>query len=159
MSSLTGTDGALFLGSGGASGKGGHVAVILGVAGLNFFLGVALFLFSVVSFFSDIGISFWEWRSELVTWCWDWNQSHLISTSRKVFIFLMIVGCGESLMFQGLHLISWVILSLLKICIPCIDVIFTSMSTTSTGSLHLMNPCGKLHSGWNRHTISKMKYL
>ena len=32
-------------------GKGGHAAVGLGVAGLNFLLGVALFLFSATSFF------------------------------------------------------------------------------------------------------------
>ena len=49
MSSLAGTEGrgALFLGFGGAYGKGGYTVVGLGVAGLNFFLGVALFLFSV----------------------------------------------------------------------------------------------------------------
>ena len=78
MASLAGTDGVVFLGFGGASGKGEHVVVILGVAGLNFFLGVGLFFFSVISFFPDIWISFWEWRPELVTWCWDWYWSHLI---------------------------------------------------------------------------------
>ena len=56
VSSLTGTDDALFLGFGGASNKGGHIAVTLGVAGLNLFLGVALFLFSVVSFFLTLGL-------------------------------------------------------------------------------------------------------
>ena len=57
MSSLTGTEGMglLFLGFGGASGKGGHTAVGLGVTGLNF-LGVALFLFSVTSFFLTFGL-------------------------------------------------------------------------------------------------------
>ena len=58
MSSLAGTDGrgALFLGFGGASHKGGHVVVGLRVAGLNFFLGVALFLFSATSFLLTFGL-------------------------------------------------------------------------------------------------------
>ena len=88
--SLAGTDGrgVLFLGFGGASGKGGNAVVILGVAGLNFFLGVALFLFPVMSFFPDIWISFWEWRSELITWNWDWNWSHLTFYLQKSFHFL-----------------------------------------------------------------------
>ena len=69
------------------------------------------------------------------------------STSRKVFIFLMIVGWGQSLVFHGVHFISCIVLSLLKICIPCMEVIFTSTSTTSTGSQHLKYLCRKLHSG------------
>ena len=58
MSSLTATEGGgmLFLGFGGASGKGGYTVVGLGVAGLNFFLGVVLFLFSVPSFFLTLGL-------------------------------------------------------------------------------------------------------
>ena len=43
--SLAGTEDESF---GGASGKGGHAVAGFGVAGLNFFLGVALFLFSVI---------------------------------------------------------------------------------------------------------------
>ena len=158
VSSLTGTDGVLFLGFGGASGKGGCVVAILGVAGLNFFLGVALSLFCCV-IFPDIGISFWEWRPELVTWCLDWNWSHLIFHLQKTFHLL-----DDSRMWVKLHAPGCTLNQLghsvsPKICITCIDVIFTSMSTTSTGSLHLKNPCRKLHSGWSKHTISKMKYL
>ena len=81
----------------------------------------------------------------------------LPSTSRKVFIFFMIVGCGQSLMLQGVHLISWVVLSLLKMCVPCMAVIFTSTSMTSTGNLHLKKPYRKLHSGWSKHTMSYLK--
>ena len=77
----------------------------------------------------------------------------LFSTSRKVLIFLTIFGCRQRLGVHGMHVTSCVILSLLKMCVPCIDVILTSMSTTSTGSLHLKYPCRKLHSGWSRHAI------
>ena len=48
--------GALLLGFGGASGKGGHAVVGLGVAGLNFFLGMALFLFSITVSFLILGL-------------------------------------------------------------------------------------------------------
>ena len=87
--SCTGTDGrsASFLGFVGASGKGGHAVVGLGVTGLNF-LGVALFLFSVI--FSDVGIGVWEWRPELTTGCW--NQTHLTLHFQKGFHFLN--DCG-----------------------------------------------------------------
>ena len=52
---VTGADGAPLVGFGAVCDKGGHVAVALGVAGLNFFLGVALFLFSVESLFLMLG--------------------------------------------------------------------------------------------------------
>ena len=139
MSPLTCTDGVLFLGFGGASIKGGHVVVILEVAGLNFFLVVALILFSVVSFFLTLGLVSGSGGLNWLPGTGTGICPILFSTSRKVFIFLMILGCGQSLVLQGVHLINWVVLSLLKICIPCIDVIFTSMSTTSAGSLHLKN--------------------
>ena len=58
MLSQTGIEGsgASFLGVGGASGKGGHAAVSLGVAGLNF-LGVALFFFCAALFFLMLGLA------------------------------------------------------------------------------------------------------
>ena len=68
---------------------------------------------------------------------------HLILYLKKSLNFFIIVGCRWSLVLQGVHLINCVVLSLLKICVPCMEVIFTSMSTTSTGSLHLKNPCKK----------------
>ena len=153
---VTGADDALLVGFGGACAKGGHFAVALGVAGLNFFLGVALFLFSVESPFLILGL---DYGSGGLNWLTSAGiiGPILFSTSRKVFIFLTVVGYGQSFIIQGVHLISWVVLSLLKMCIPCIDVTLTSMSTTSTGSLHLKNLCRKLHSGWSRHAISKMK--
>ena len=71
------------------------------------------------------------------------------STSRNVFIFLIIVGWGQILVFHGVHFIRCVILTLWKICIPCMEVSFTSMYTTSARSRHLKYPCKKLHSGWS----------
>ena len=58
MLSCTGTEGKgkLLLGFGAASGKGRHAVVGLGVAGLNFLLGVALFLFSVAVSFLILGL-------------------------------------------------------------------------------------------------------
>ena len=56
-------------------------------------------------------------------------------------------------MLQGVHLISCVVQSLLNMCIPCIDVIFTFTSTTSTRSLHLKKPCKKLHSACSKHAM------
>ena len=113
---VTGADDALLVGFGGACSKGGHIAVAMGVAGLNFFLCVALFLFSVESPFLTLGLV-------SGSGCLNWLTSAgiigpiLFSTSRKVFIFLTMVGCGQSFMAQGMHLNSWVLLSLLKMCI------------------------------------------
>ena len=146
VSSLTGADDALLLGFGGACGKGGHIAAALGVAGLNFFLGAALFLFSVVSHFLKLGLVSGSGGLNCLTSAGIIGPI-LFSTSRKVFIFLTMSGCRWSFMVQGMHLISWVDLSLLIMCIPCIDETFTSTSTTSTGGLHLKNPCRKLPSG------------
>ena len=126
--------------------------VALGVAGLNLFFGVTLFLFSEASLFLTLGLV--SGSGSL-----NWLASAgiigpiLFSTSRKVFIFLIMFGCGQRLGVHGMHLTSWVIQSLLKMCVPCIDVTLTSTSTTSTGSLHLKYPCRKLHSGWSKHAI------
>ena len=53
----------------------------------------------------------------------------------------MIVGWGQSLVLHGLNLTNWHVLSLLNIRVPCIDVIFTSTCTISTGRQHLKKPC------------------
>ena len=105
VSSFTDADDALLLGFGGASGKGGHVAVILGVAGLNFFLGVALFLSSVMSFILTLGLVS---ESGGLNWLVGTGiiGPILFSTSRQVLIFLIIVGCGWSLVLQGAHLVG-----------------------------------------------------
>ena len=147
VSSLTGIEGRdmLFLGFGGASGKGGCTVVGLRVAGLNFFLGNTVL--------PNIGISVWEWRPELVTGCWNCNWSHLTFHLQKGLHFLYDSGMwmkphAPMCTFDQLgHPVPS------EICIPCMDVIFTSMSTTSTGSLHLKKPCRKLHSGWSKHTM------
>ena len=95
VSSLAGIEGrdTLFLGFGGASGRGGHAVVGWGVAGLNFYLGVDLFLFSVASFFLTFrlvsGTGGLDWLPDAGTEI----GPILPSTSRKVFIFFMIVGC------------------------------------------------------------------
>ena len=110
---------------------GSCVAVGLGaVLGLNL-LGTALFLFSMS--FLTLG---------LVSGSQGLNSLAGIgpicpSPSSKIFIFLIILGWGQSLVFHGVHLINWVIQSCLNMCVPCMDVIFTSTSTTSTRSLHL----------------------
>ena len=132
-------------------GEGGHTTVALGVAGLSLFLGVALLLFSVESPLLILGLvsgsGGLNWLSGVGI------IGHILfSTSKKVFIFLMMLGCRWSLVVQDMHLISWV-LSLLKMCVPCIEVTLTSTSTTSAGSMHLKKPCRKLHSGWSRHAI------
>ena len=106
---------------------GRHAAVGLGAAlGLNL-LGASLFLFST-SFLTLQLVS----GSGGLNWL-----AGIPSTSRKVFIFLIIVGWEQSLVFHAVHFINCTILSHLTMCVPCMDMISTSMSTTSTGSLHL----------------------
>ena len=106
--------------------------------------------------FSNVGIDFWEWQPKLAGWCWDY-WSHLVFHFQESFHLFDNGGCGWSFVVHGMHLISWVIQSLLKMCVPYIDVTLTSMSTTSTGSLHIKYLCRKLHSGWSRQAISKIK--
>ena len=69
------------------------------------------------------------------------------SNSRKVLIFLTMVGGGQIFVLHGVHLISWDVLSLLNIWSPCIKVIFTSTSTVLIGRWLLKKPCRKLHLG------------
>ena len=81
--------GASFLGFGGASSKGRHAVVGLGIAGLNF-LGVALFLFSVALSFLMLGLVF---GSGGLNWLTGVGIGPILpSTFKKVFIFLLIVG-------------------------------------------------------------------
>ena len=48
-----------------------------------------------------------------------WGMGPIFSsTSRKVFIFLIIVGWEQSLVLHVVHFISCIVISLLKICIP-----------------------------------------
>ena len=81
--------GTSFLGFGGASGKGRCTAVGLGVAGLNF-LGVAVFLFSVALSFLMLGLIFGS--GDLNCLMGTGIGPILPSTSKKVFIFLIIMG-------------------------------------------------------------------
>ena len=131
--------GTSFLGLGGAS----RCAVVgLGATGLNL-LGTALFLFSTMLSFLMLGLAL---GSGGLNWLAGAGVRPILpSTSRKVFIFLMIVGWGQSLVLHGVHLITCIVWSLLNIWVPCMDVIFTSTSTTSIGSFHLKKPCRKLH--------------
>ena len=145
---------ASLAGFGGACGKGRHIA--FGVVHLNLFFGVTFFLFLVASPFLTMG--FISGSSSLY-----WLASAVIigpilfSNSRKVFIFLIMFACRHRLDVHGMHLTSCVIWSLLKMCVPYIDVTLTTMSTTSTSSLHLKHPCRKLHFGWSRHAILNIK--
>ena len=91
MLSHTGIEGrgASFLGFGGACGRSRCTVVGLGVAGLNF-LGVALFLSSVELFFPMLGLVS---GSGGLNWLMGIGIGTILpSTSRKVFIFLIIVG-------------------------------------------------------------------
>ena len=94
MSYLADTEGrgVLFLGFGGASGKGGCSVVCLGVAGLNFFLGVALFLFSATSFFLTFELVSGSGGLNWLPGTGTGIGPILPSASRNVFIFFMIVG-------------------------------------------------------------------
>ena len=85
-----------------------------------------------------------------------WPISLLV---QGMFSFFDERGCGWTLVLQGLHVSIWHILSLLNVWMPCIDVIFTSTSTVSTGKWHLKNPWRKLHSGCSMHAIWKMIYI
>ena len=91
---VTGGDDALLLGFGGACSKGGHIVTTLGVAGLNFFLDVPLFLFSVMSLFLKLGLVSGSGGLNWLTGARIIGPI-LFSTSRKVFIFLMMGGMGR----------------------------------------------------------------
>ena len=53
---------------------------------------------------------------------------------------------------------TWVVLSLLNMWIPLTVFTFTSTSTVSNGSRHLMYLCRKLHSGLRIQAIWKISY-
>ena len=86
--SITGADAvaASLVGFGGACSKGRHVVVAVGVAGINLFFGVTLFLFSAVSLFLTLGLVS---GSGGINWLAGAGiiGPILFSTSRKVFIF------------------------------------------------------------------------
>ena len=84
--------GMLFMGFGGATGKGWHTVVGLGVAGLNFLLGVALFLFSATSLFLTFGLVSGSGGLNWLLGTGTGIGPILPSTSRNVFIYFMIVG-------------------------------------------------------------------
>ena len=125
---------------------GGHAAASLGleaVLGLNLLVGTALFLFSVALSSLTLGVCV-QLRGPILAVGGLGYWANFPSTSRNVLIFLTIVGWGQSLVLHEVHFINCVVLSLQKICIPCIEVIFTSTSTISTGSPHLKYPCRKI---------------
>ena len=62
-------------------------------------------------------------------------------------------------MLQGLHNMTWVVLSPLNVWIPLIIFTFTSTSTVSNGSRHLKYPCRKLYSGFRIQAIWKISYI
>ena len=116
-------------------------------------MGAILFLFSVtlLSFLAMGLVSGWEGLNWLLG---DWGfRPNFPSNSKNVLIFLMIVGWGWSLVLHGVHLINLDVLSLLNTCVPCIEVIFTSMSTALIGRCHLKKPCRKLHLGFRMQAM------
>ena len=117
------------------------------ILALNLLVGAILISFSVtLPPFLTLGlVSGWEGLNWIPV---DWGFGpNFPSNSKNVLIFLMIVGWGQSLVLHGVHLINLVVLSLLNTCVPCIEVIFTSMSTALIGRWHLKKPCRKLHLG------------
>ena len=115
---------------------------------LNLLVGATLFPFSVTLLsFLALGLVS---GCEGLNWLHgDWGfRPNFPSNSKNVLNFLMIVGWGQSLVLHGVHLINWNVLSLLNTCVPCIEVIFTSMSTALIGRWHLKKPYRKLHSGF-----------
>ena len=112
------------------------------LVGINFlllsFVFVPLLTKGLVLGWTGLG---WFWFH------WSWGcclgfGPNFPSNLRYVLIFLMRDGCGWSLVLQGLHLIIWHVLSPLNVWMSCIDVIFTSTSTVSTGKWHL-----RIHEG------------
>ena len=85
----------LFLGFGGASGKGVCTVVGLGVAGLNF-LGVGSLSLSCNIVLPYIGIVSGSGGLSWLTGTGTGIGPILPSTSRKVFIFFMIVNADEA---------------------------------------------------------------
>ena len=86
---------ASLVGFGGACSKGGHVTVALGVAGLNLFFGITLFLFSAPSLFLTLGLVS---GSGSLNWLAGAGiiGPILFSSSKNAFIFLTMFGCGQS---------------------------------------------------------------
>ena len=111
MSSLT-IAGAVFAASlvdfGGTCSKGGHVMVALGVAGVNLFFAVTCFLFSEASLFLTLGLVPGTGSLNCLASAGIIGPI-LFSTSRKVFIFLTMFGCGWRLGVHGTYLTSWVV--------------------------------------------------
>ena len=123
------------------------------ILALNLLVGAILIPFSVTLLpFLALGlVSGWEGLNWILG---DWGfRPNFPSNSKNVLIFLMIVGWGQSLVLHGVHLINWDVLSLLNTCVPCIEVIFTSMSTALIGRQHLKKPCRKLHLGFRMQAI------
>ena len=110
-----------------ASSELGFAAILA----LNLLVGAILIPFSVTLLpFLALGlVSGWEG----LNWVLEDQgfRPNFPSNSKNVLIFLMIVGWRQSLVLYGVHLINWDVLSLLNTCVPCIEVIFTSMSTAS----------------------------
>ena len=115
-------------------------------------LGCCSFPLLCCNAFSNVRVGVRQRGPELAGWGWAWT--HLTFHLQKGLIFLMIVGWQQSLVLHGVHLITCIVWSLLNIWVPCMDVIFTSTSTTSIGSLHLKKLCRKLHLGLSKHAIS-----
>ena len=62
-------------------------------------------------------------------------------------------------MLQGLHNMTWVVLSLLDMWTPLTFFTCNSTSTVSNGSRHLKYPCRKLHSDFRIQGIWKISYI
>ena len=157
-----GTAGIEFTDTVGVVGKGWAIALTLY---LLFTSALALLFFYAIWGTRVFLVKKLLWEGVLVcgcNWGWAWGLGlgpSLPSNSRHVFVFLIKEGQGQSLVLQGLHNITWVVLSLLNMWIPLIIFTFTSTSTVSNGSRHLYYPCRKLHSGFRIQAIWKISYI
>ena len=138
-----------------ASSESGFAAILA----LNLLVGAILIPFSVtlLSFLALGLVSGWE----SLNWTLgDWGfRPNFPSNSKNVLIFLMIVGWGWSLVLHWIHLINWDALSSSEYMCPCIEVIFTSVSTAPIGRWHLKKPCSKLYSGFRMEVHLEVKTL
>ena len=103
--------------------------------------------------FPNVRVGVRQWGSELAGWLGLGLDSSYLPPPERSSSFWWLWG-GVKVLFHGVHLITCIVWSLLNIWVPCMDVIFTSTSTTCSKSLHLKNPCRKLHLGWSKHAIS-----
>ena len=115
-------------------------------------LGSCSFLLFCCIVFSNVRVGVRQWGPELAGW--SWGRTYLTFHLQKSLHIFDDCRVGAKSCAPWCALDYCIVWSLLNIWVPCMDVIFTSTSTTSIRSLHLKNRCRKLHLGWSKHAIS-----